>query len=103
VLFSGELAPLSHFLADAFQCSGGQRSVRQTLEENQLVITKTVLVPDCLVLDVEAEELKPNQQCSLCDCAAVTRIFGIAVCSYHVAHGENDPGCPNCVPKEVSA
>lgn len=38
--------------------------------------------------------------CALCGCPANLRLFGFRVCEYHHSHGEDDPACPTCYPKD---
>lgn len=49
---------------------------------------------------VRIATVNPNRivrgRCALCRCRAKAVMYGIRVCTYHVAHGESDPPCPYC-------
>ncbi len=53
---------------------------------------------DVTVDTFTGNELLPDhpQRCALCRCDATEAKHDIAVCLYHVDHGEDDPPCPTC-------
>ena len=53
---------------------------------------------DVTVDTFTGNELLPDHppRCALCRCDATEAKHGIAVCLYHVDHGEDDPPCPRC-------
>jgi len=41
-------------------------------------------------------ELEEPESCTLCNCDAVGKLYGFAVCEYHTDHSEDDAPCPKC-------
>ena len=42
------------------------------------------------------ETMASIKRCVLCACKATGTLYGLAVCDYHLTHGEDHPQCQQC-------